>query len=442
MFRAGGGPERDRLAAIVGANDHLAFDAEALAAAALAVPTNDPSQTVFRGVSRCRIEEEPDLSSAKALPRSPLEAAGFMRAWMDRAVERALRGVRRVGVLTGGGLDSAAMLALACQWAKRTGGTAFAVALDFEGPGDDRPHLRALEQHLGCEVVRVSPEQAAPRIALLDGVDGAPFPWPTGPFEVELLTVARSRGAERCLSGAGGDELFDGEPRSIAAYARRGDFERALQTAQQLRGFDAPRSPIVSWLARPLLASLQPRALRTWRERYKRASAPAWAGPVTHAFLRARNTIAKGSAQRDYIAWLRHQEIVASGSDLREPFFDRDLTAAIGGLPPEWLLFGDVRRGLFRHALRDLLPESVRARLDKARFEPALARFFAAAQGFERLRPLAALPRLKALGVVTPTYQGPALDVFATEVEPWLDLWPVLAVEAFLHARERREAPP
>lgn len=411
---------------------------EALAAAALAAPPNFPSQTVFRNVFREPLGDPltPPIRSLSGL-RSPREAASCMRQWLELAIDRALVGVRRVGVLASGGLDSAAVLALACNWAKRTGGTAFAVALDFEGPGDDRPYLRALEKHLPCDVLRVRPEQAARRLALIEGVDASPFPWPTGPFEVELLAAARENGAERCLSGAGGDELFDGNPRSLASYAREGNVGRAIMTARRLRGFEEERTPLLSWVARPLLAAYQPGWVRAWRERYTRASAPSWAGPMTHAFLRTRAKIAKDVAHRDYVAWLRHQEIVASGCDLQEPLFADDLVAAIRSLPPRWLLYGDVRRGLFREAMRDLLPESVRMRLDKARFEPALVRFFHAANAADRFRALSNFRHLKALGVVAHSFVAPALDVFAKEIEPWRALWPLFAVEAFLEAQTR-----
>ena len=438
VFRGPDGIDSPRLASIV-AGRGCAFDVAALAAAAFAMPPNEPTHTPYRAVTRRRREDVPLSLILDRAPRSAEDAVGWLRDLLERAIDRALAGVKRVGVLAGGGLDSSALLALTCGWAKRSGGTAFAVALDYEADGDDRPHLRALEKHLACEVVRVSPEQAAPRIALIEGVDAAPFPWPTGPLEVEMLAVARACGAERCLSGAGGDELFNGDPRSLAAYVRKGQLGRALVAARRLEGFDQPRSRVLSWLVRPVVATWQPASLRAWRARARPAAARAWAGPAAHAFLRARDGIDQVAAHRDYVAWLRHQEIVASGCDLREPFFDADVIRAIGELPPSWLLHGHARRGLFREAMRGLLPESLRTRMDKARFEPALARFFDAAGGAARLRDLAKLPRLVALGIVAPSHSASAFEAFAGDprlVDPWLALWPALAVEAFLRASD------
>jgi asparagine synthase (glutamine-hydrolysing) len=339
-----------------------------------------------------------------------------------------------VGVLTGGGLDSAGMLGLACRWAANgTGRSAFAVALDYEAEGDDRPHLAALERHLRCEVVRVPPEDAASRMVLINGVDASPFPWPTGPLEVELLAVAKAHGAERCLSGAGGDELFNGDPRSLSTLVKRGHVLGALARARRLQGFGRPR--FFAWLVRPLLAELQPKGLRAWRARRHSPALPAWCGPVVQAFVRERASIDTIAAYRDYVAWLRHQEIVASGCDLREPFLDEDVVAEVASLPSPWLVDSGVRRGLFRQAMRGILPDSVRMRLDKARFEPALARFFLAGNGAECMRSAGSLECLKKLGLARSCER---LVCDPKRVESWLGAWPALAVEAFLQA-DRRE---
>src|SRR5262249_44336906 len=151
----------------------------------------------------------------------------------------AFAGATRVGVMTGGGVDSAALLALAVEWAKRDRArSAFGIAIDFGGQGDDRPHLRALERHLGCEIVRVQPEDAKRRFPLfLDGVDASPFTWPGGPFEVEALARGRELGADVCAMGAGADELFDGAPQALADVARSGRIFEALRRARRMRAF-------------------------------------------------------------------------------------------------------------------------------------------------------------------------------------------------------------
>jgi len=421
----------------------------------------------------CREREAPerppapagDLEDGRTLPerartaRTPLEAATVLRRALEAAVARALVGVRRVAVLTGGGLDSGALLALAVAWAKKTGGSAIGVALDYEAEGDDRPHLRALQDHLGCEILRMAPEEAAHNVALLRGVDAAPFTWPTAPMEVEIMRRARAHGAECALTGVGGDQLFDGDPRALARRARRGDVRGAVRAARRLVGFDRPRSPVASWVARPFVASVLPLRVRKLLVRHPRSVAPSWAGPAVVDWLRSHDEHAhtEGYASeeraraeadrssrvyREYLLWLRHQESLASDLPRVDPYLDHVVIATALAIRPEWMLHEGQRRGLFREALRGHLPESLRTRQDKAAFEPALERFVGASRGFDVLRAWASGSRLAALGMVDPARFRTAFERFAgaPNADGWVSLWPALCTEGFLVAHAEGQA--
>jgi asparagine synthetase B (glutamine-hydrolysing) len=432
------------------------IDAAGLASWVVGWPPNQAHGTPYRGVSaelvtaplRGRREAQPTLA----------EAPAFLRRALDAAVDAALVGVRRIAVMTGGGLDSSVLLGLTMRWAERTGGSAFAVSLDFEGPGDDRPHLLAMERHLKCDVLRVTPEDCAGHIAMLaKGADGVPAYSPTMALEVEMLVRASANGAERVLSGAGGDELFGGEPRALAQLASNGAPVRALLAARRLTGFDRPRMPMWSWVVRPLLARMLPTELRVWRAR--RTSpypSPPWAGPVIRAFFEEKRArvgelirrlprtaeerfaTIRNDPRRRVLAWGRQLEEQLSGLDGWDPYLDLDLAAAVATLPPDYLLINDRWRGLLREAARDLLPATVRGRMDKASMEPALHRFIDAAGGLESLRPLASVRELAALGLVEPRAFGVAFDRFVAapeDGENWIGVWSALAVEAFLRGR-------
>jgi asparagine synthetase B (glutamine-hydrolysing) len=283
-------------------------------------------------------------------------------------------------------------------------------------------------------------------------------------MEVEMMARARAHGAECVLSGAGGDDIFDGEPRAIAARARRGELLRAVRAARAHRGVEAPRSRTVAWVLRPLLASLTPTAVRLRLARRRPPSIPAWAGPALREYLermRERSLaqlprlLSEGvfvdpddvERHRVNIAWLRHQEEIASGIEERDPFLDRELIATVDGFDPEWLLTGGIRRGLFRAALADLLPAPFLDREDKARFEPALMRVTGAPAGLERMRDLASADELASLGLVEPQPFRRAFEAFLAapdEGPPWMTTWAALGVERFLRARraqQRADAP-
>ena len=277
---------------------------------------------------------------------------------------------------------------------------------------------------------------------LHQGADAAPFTWPGGMMEVEALARARDNGADVVLTGVGADEILDGEPRALASLRKPW---RSIRAAQKLRGFERPFVPAIAWVARPILARLQPRFVRAWRAGRSRRALPVWAGPLLEELVRRRDPAPPDDSgwerpYHEHLAWLRHQEDVAAGIACVPPFLDPSLRSLILSFDPAWLLHGGVRRGLFREAVRDVLPTSLVARMDKAAFEVAFQRFLAAAGGFEMLRPLASVRELASAGLVEPKGFMEAFDVFerAPQVgEYWTDCWPVLATEAFLRERGR-----
>jgi hypothetical protein len=261
------------------------------------------------------------------------------------------------------------------------------------------------------------------------------------------------------LSGAGADDLFDGEPRSLATLAWNGAVVPAVRAARALRGFDweRPRSRAWSWVVRPNIARIAPRRARLWLARRSQPAAlPEWAGSQLHRWERHQRELRLEELARDftpyrsargaellrvYLGWLRHQEEVGSGIERRDPYLDRGLARHVEQLPPAWLLHRHVRRGLFREALRDRLPPILAERMDKARAEPAFRRWIAAAGGLERLRTLTVEPLLAELGLVEPPPFAAAFEAFAASPGDgfaWASVWPALCVEAFLRRRDGR----
>lgn len=430
------------------------LDADALASKAFNLPPPNPGATPYADVVASWCDDSSAPPTVAPTARSIREAIPLLLETLDRVLDRLLRDQKRVAVATGGGVDSGSMLALAVRWARRTGGTAFAVALDFEADGDDRPHLRALERHLGCEVVRVAPEDASHHLSLLHGVDGAPFPWALGGCETELLARARAHGASRVLTGAGGDELFDGMPRSLALLARAGHPWRAAASARALRGFERPRNPVLSWVLRPLIVQSLPRFVRRARRGWGRRAVPAWVGPRLRRLIdaeerrlqyhfssssspAARYDDLRTRPHRASIVWLRHQQEVAARVRRCDPYLDFELMQMVTSLNPEWLLEGNQRRGLLREAMRGILPDSVRERMDKSAFEPALERYLAAVNGSTVLAKYTRGQHLAELGIVSAAEFEKATTSFLAKPtdEEWVTLWPALAVEAFLQRR-------
>jgi asparagine synthase (glutamine-hydrolysing) len=458
LFHRDDGARSARLADLVEGAESARWplEADALAARLLFQSPTRPGATHYRGI----VAERQDPFAAQrpvhvGVPRTVEDAAVRLRDALELAVSRAFENVRSVAVLAGGGVDSSALLALALREGKRRGVRVFAVALDFASYGDDRPYLRALEAHTGVEVFRVAPEEGAPFAARLDeGIDASPFVWPLGLAEVATVRRARDEGADVALCGAGGDELFDGHPTSLAERLWAGDVRSTLADARVLRGFVAPRSRRATWLLRPSLARIQPRWLRERRAARHPVACPSWAGPVLRREAEANTARALArdlsnmngfeafvsAPHQEFVAWFRHQEQIAAGLTRRDPYHDRDLVALVTALPPHFLLAGAARRGLFRRAVADLLPRAILERQDKAWFGPAFMRQFVAFGGLARVVDTLRDMRFTAeLGLVEPTrFAAEAVETFRTRDEDSGAhelVWAALATEMFLRRR-------
>jgi hypothetical protein len=76
----------------------------------------------------------------------------------------------------------------------------------------------------------------------------------------------------------------------------------------------------------------------------------------------------------------------------------------VSRIDPLVLNCGNLHRGLFRLAMGNLLPYSVRTRRDKARFEPAIAEAALAGDGMSTLRDLSSVAGLASLGLINPDH--------------------------------------
>jgi asparagine synthase (glutamine-hydrolysing) len=450
------------LAALVDAEERASLRADRLAGLLLVQTRAVVDATPYAGIVRVplgvrarldgqgRFESEEDDRELSPLPTTP-ELPAALRRELRASVARAMEGARSVGVMAGGGVDSSIVLTLALEEARARGDVeVFAVAIDCGGVGDDRPHLRALAAHHGIEPVRVSPQECAQYLRPGLVADAAPCTWPSVAYEHALMSVARARGADRILSGVGGDDLFNGDPGSYAALARRGHLVRAVREAAALElvwpvsPFDKVRNYVVA----PLVAPFAPSALRRRRRRRRLDEWCPWAGPVLRDLMdrealapreslatpRDRYRFFATSAPLAEVAAARVQREALTGVPRRDPLLDPALVEFVCRIEPIELLRGGTLRGLFRDAMRGSLPERVLYRIDKWGPELAQREIVRAAGGFEALRDLATATHAADLGLVDPAKFEKTFGAFPEQAltASWLDIWPVLSVEAFL----------
>ncbi|MEO8877684.1 MAG: hypothetical protein ABI461_18975, partial [Polyangiaceae bacterium] len=157
-------------AAADGAKKIQRVDVSRLAALLCSAAPVHAESTFFESIQRvpadCRVSINPrgktrlipNRRELRELTLSPVDAADEIWRLVVASVGRLTNCAKRVAILTGGGIDSSALLAAAI--ASNRGASerdVVAIALDFSGEGDDRPYLRDLQMSLGIQVLRVTP---------------------------------------------------------------------------------------------------------------------------------------------------------------------------------------------------------------------------------------------------------------------------------------------
>jgi hypothetical protein len=144
---------------------------------------------------------------------------------------------------------------------------------------------------------------------------------------------------------------------------------RPFRTVRRLRDSDMyPR-----WFTEPIRRSAFQRCQQQRR--------PAMAFASKHTEICYRYFLAP---HRLDVVEQTNKMAAAHGLTKAYPFMDRDLVAFIISVPASVMNWGGVFKGLFREAMRGILPESIRLRFWKADFTPLNSR--AAASGYPRFQ--------------------------------------------------------
>lgn len=369
----------------------------------IAVSTRPGTDTLYSGVrrlspgaaltfegARAREARYWTVSFREPLALPPEQLAARVRESLELAVRRRVAPEGRTGVLMSGGLDSSSVAALCAQQA---GERALACSAKFPDhpAADETALIGELLDRLALPAIGAEVRSGGLLASALESLAAWQMPllgW--GDFwTLPLLRAARAEGAKIVLDGDGGDELFGPRADLLADRLRAGHPLRALAVARRLPGAAAgpsrravarmfaslalgavpaalhaalqrprARSSLPSWLlprtARDLLASDDPFA-------WKRLEGPRWWARTAHA-------VAHGIEEAGVFEHQRRRAALA-GLEARHPLLDLDLVELCLRQPPEATLDPRFNRPTLRASMAGLLPDSVRLRPGKARFE-------------------------------------------------------------------------
>jgi asparagine synthase (glutamine-hydrolysing) len=319
------------------------------------------------------------------------ELAERVHEGLRLAVGRRLSPDAPTGVLLSGGLDSSAVAAVAVE----VGGGARVRACSASFPdhpiADEAELIAGLRESLGLG----GPLVAGRASGLVESATAYTAAWGVpllgwGDFwTLPLLRAAAGEGVVNVLGGDGGDELFGPRQNLIAETLRRGRPRRAMAVAGALPGAGphVPRRDVAAMLASQALLALPlrlHRRLLEWRERGRQ---PSWLHPSSARALRESDDpvawkrldgplwwadVARGIAYGlDEAGIFEHQRNRAAMAavEARHPLLDFDLVGLCLRQAPLATLDRRFTRPVLRQSVAGLVPDAVRLRPSKARFE-------------------------------------------------------------------------
>jgi asparagine synthase (glutamine-hydrolysing) len=396
-------------------------------------------------------------SGAKVVYRRDDDYVEHARELFGRVVRAQTRTNGGVGVLLSGGVDSSAVAALAVS--ARADCKAFSVVFPGE-PCDESPFIRDVAERCGIvsTVVEHRPQSPQWYERSVEDYDDLPD-YPNGAMLDPLREHAAASGVRVLLTGAGGDEWFDGSRFHYADWLRQGAVARIaryLASDVVSRGIRMTASDFAILGVWPTLPPFMRGAIKRVVSPGNRQIVPEWIPAAAAARTRLEARIAfkvtpregESFAQADmrtgmalgsqaYMAEMDDRSASRAGVEQRNPLYDRRVIEFAYGLPEEQRWRGSCRKYLLRRAVD--LPPAVRARRDKAEFSDVIIQ---AVHGLART----SVPRLCERGWVVPEAFAEMYGRFcrltaARDPLRWqlaMPLWMLFAVDRWLeHAVKR-----
>jgi asparagine synthase (glutamine-hydrolysing) len=339
--------------------------------------------------------------AAPPLPASDADLIGEVRRLVERAVEKRLEADVPLGAFLSGGVDSTIVVGV---MARALGRPVRTFSLGFAGDArfDETRYARVAARAFGTDHTELTLEPSAFDLVerLVQAHDG-PF-GDSSAIPTAVVSMLTRRHVTVALTGDGGDELFCGYPRFLAAEAAEHIPEPARALGRLLwRGRIAPSGStrVLDRLTRFASVAALPLAerLAAWCSyflfdldrilRPETAARVSCEGPL--AWCRAIVAATAGSTplsrilRHNFETYLPHDLLVKAdrssmmhGLELRSPFLDTELIELASRLPDRLRRRGRETKRALKRAFADLLPPEIAARA-KMGFGMPLGQWFA-----------------------------------------------------------------
>lgn len=364
-----------------------------------------PGETCFRGVrsvlpahalvvtaEREQQRKYWDFDPEKRIRHRTFEEYGEELAQhFGTAVRRRIRSHAAVAVSVSGGLDSSSIFCVALQASRCGGSPAPVIGISNITSGDvqwdEKKFLVDIEAKYGTEIARIP----LPEVDVLsfdeDAIWRVEVPRSHIPWSVtaKFYPALTERGARVVLTGHWGDQVLF-VPTYLVDLVSRLRWLRAWREVNEFSRWmtNVPAARFQKLFFRDLVRAYVPRAVinrvqaprrlapssrqvfteSLWRQCQPPQSRPrrfsSFYAEALYRLVRSPYHVANLEADNKMAA--------SFGVEQRAVFLDRELLAFLLAIPPEIAGGNGVVKGLFRQAMRDVLPEPILARRWKAQW--------------------------------------------------------------------------
>jgi len=313
-----------------------------------------------------------------------------LRELLTRATRRRMRTSHPIAIGVSGGLDSAIVLSIANQVARKASPSPVLVPISYspvtDGKSQENEFIRLIEAYCEREVKRLDMGAPGDPRWMSEAAWHSETPCIDDSWcaEAPLMEYARSQGGRVLLSGLWSDQYMFATG-YLVDLLKRFAWRRAFRHLREYSNWfpDTEPSYFRGRLFQEMALNLTPRMLRSllrplnsWRagwhknrswvsrELVKRArrGRPRLKHPH-YASVHARNIYQTVHAKSHHLT-IDSDGLMASrfGLERAMPFLDRDVIAFLMAIPGDIQMRGGVPRGLLRDAVRGLVPQAIRRR--------------------------------------------------------------------------------
>lgn len=386
----------------------------------------------------------------------PREAVGTFRELFATAVTTRLTGRDDTWAHLSGGLDSSSIVSTAQSLALHgdvprglAGTVSFVDTLS--GEGDERPYSNAVIEQYGVRNEAIQDYWAWQDDGLLPPViEGPHVMYPFYARDRQLCAIVRSAGGRVLLSGLGSDHYLVGNMFFFADWLAQGQILRLIP--ELVRWSMAGRRSFWRLALEQAVAPNLPVCIRRHITKAE-DELPSWVHPafMRHFAIQDRLASARcsdgmlGNKYSAGIGWVLgslrgflERIPPAEGLEVRYPFLYRPMVEFALRLPWQLRTRPHARKWVLREAMRGVLPERVRTRVDKG--GPTARFLWSLSRERKRVDDLTADPLLGQLGCVRVDRLREAVDQARTcgRVPNPASLMTVLSLETWLRVRSGR----